>query len=220
MCERWLNVLVKHGGFFFSLPEEMYSLYIHSCRPFIEVWFFCSIGGLLAEQEGSLLSGETQINCALNQINAHLKWAVSLNSLKMSTYSQFALSTQAITLHSSALCLRIFVCWCLPQAEEEEEKVFWFSLYICCNILKETLYYPAYKIWCYWLCFRAKTSLIYGKANKSNLLARYVRWESVCCRIWRLTAACVWRVSLCVTFLPPRGSRMQLIMRAAGGVGR
>lgn len=75
----------------------MYSFYIHSCWPFIEVGFFCSIGRPCAEQEGFLPSTEIQINCALNQINAHLKWAVSQNSLKMSTYNQFELSTQAIT---------------------------------------------------------------------------------------------------------------------------
>lgn len=67
----------------------MYSFYIHSCWPFIEVGFFCFIGRPRAEQEGFLLSTETQINCALNQIIAHLEWAVSLNSLEMSTYAAF-----------------------------------------------------------------------------------------------------------------------------------
>ncbi len=98
----------------------MYSFYIHSCWPFIELGFSCFTGRPRAEQEGFLLSTETQINRALNQINAHLKWAVSLNSLQMSTYNQFALSTQVITAYLSTLYLEIVACCCLTQAEEEE----------------------------------------------------------------------------------------------------
>lgn len=74
VCEQWLSVLPTQGVFFsfLSVQEEMYSFYIHSCWPFIAVGFFCLIGRPCAEQEGFLLSTETQINSALNQINVHL----------------------------------------------------------------------------------------------------------------------------------------------------
>lgn len=60
VCERWLSVLQKQGVlfFFFPLREEMYSFYIHSCWPFIEVGFFCFIGRPRARQEGFLLGTE------------------------------------------------------------------------------------------------------------------------------------------------------------------
>lgn len=45
-------------SFFFPLREEMYSFYIHSCWPFIEVGFFCFIGRPRARQEGFLLGTE------------------------------------------------------------------------------------------------------------------------------------------------------------------
>lgn len=66
-----------------------------------------SLAGRAPGRKGFYWARKTQINCALNQINAHLKWAVSPNSLRMSTYNPFELSTQAITPHSSTLYARV-----------------------------------------------------------------------------------------------------------------
>lgn len=75
--------------FFFHCKRKCIWFYIHSCWPFIEARCFSFIDLPLAEQEGFLLTTETQINQPLNQINSHLKWVVSLNTPKMSTYTQF-----------------------------------------------------------------------------------------------------------------------------------
>ena len=92
------------------MREEIYSFYIHSCWPFIEVGLFCSIGKTCAEQEGLLLSTETQINCPLNQINAHLKWTVSLSSLKTSEHisNLNKAQKQLLSIHQSFVFRLLF----------------------------------------------------------------------------------------------------------------
>lgn len=76
-------------GCFFHSERKCTRFYIHSCWPFIQFAFFGVIGWPWVKQEEFLLSTETQINHALNQINADLKWVVSINTLKMSPHNQF-----------------------------------------------------------------------------------------------------------------------------------
>lgn len=122
------------GWFFLSLWEEMYSFYIHSCWPFIEVGLFCFIGRPRAEQEGFLLSTETQINCALNQINAHLKRGCFTKYSQNVTIQPIWIKHRSkYTPFINALS-KILVCWCITQAEAHNHvlsvfKWLWFALY-------------------------------------------------------------------------------------------
>lgn len=104
--EQWLNVLLKQGVFFHCKRKCARSIYTavgHSLR----LGSSASLAGRALNRKGSLLSTETQINCVLNQINAHLKWAVSLNRLKLSIYNRFEFSTQR-RLHSIHQCFVLF----------------------------------------------------------------------------------------------------------------
>lgn len=101
--------------FYWNGPrEEMYSFYTHSCRPFIQFWFFCSAWQSPNRKPPffffSLLSTENP-NKLLLLIRLMLIWSgLSLNSLKLSTHKPICIkhTSNYAPFVSESLCLLMF----------------------------------------------------------------------------------------------------------------